>query len=313
MTIADCRLPITDPRLIGEGAWAWRLSAAIGRRQLTRLAAAGLPAQLHRPLEFLLTRELSATDQQVLDRVEALRDALASREGDTDVFDDPRVVPPPARAARADEPPPSRRSMAETARVTSVPAVWGMFLHLCAESRGARTILELGSGAGISGCYLGTASSCCRFITVEGSVERARLAETHLRQLVGHAELIVNSFQSALDALLPTLGDGLDLVFIDGNKIRGGYVDLINRLAPRLNPGAVVILDDIQWTDLRADWRALCARRGFAFAINTGRFGVCVWEGGDRRPRAEVLFSIAGLDLYGLRRDLAARLNRRRT
>lgn len=296
-----------DSRLIGEGEWAWRVSAAIGRRQLTRLTGAGLPESLRRPLEFLLTRRLSATDQQVLDRVEALRDSLASRKGDTAVFDDHHVAQPPAHAMRADEPPPARRSMAETARVTSVPALWGMFLHSCAESRGARTILELGSGAGISGCYLGTASTCRRFVTVEGSVERARLAETHLRQLVGHAELIVNSFQSALDALLPTLGDGLDLVFIDGNKIRGGYVDLVDRLAPRLNPGAVVILDDIQWTDLRADWRDLCARRGFAFAINTGRFGVCLWDGGDRPPRADVLFSIGGVDLYGLRRDLAAR------
>jgi predicted O-methyltransferase YrrM len=187
-----------------------------------------------------------------------------------------------------------------------------MFLHLCAEAHGARTILELGSGAGISGCYLGSAAACRRFITVEGSAERGRLAAAHLAELVPGAQLIVNSFQSALDQLLPALDEGLDLVFIDGNKIAGGYLELVDRLAPRLNSGAVMIFDDIQWTDLRADWRALSARPGFAFAIGTGRFGVCAWEGGARTPRAARLFGLGGLDLYGLRRDLIARLAGRR-
>ena len=134
--------------------------------------------------------------------------------------------------------------MAETAHVTSVPPVWGMFLHLCAEARGARTVLELGSGAGLSGCYLGSAEGCRRFVTVEGSAERARLARAHLAEVVPHAEVVVDSFQSALADILPGLEEGLDLVFIDGNKDGGGYLDLVERLAARLNPGAVLIFDD---------------------------------------------------------------------
>jgi predicted O-methyltransferase YrrM len=298
-----------DPRLVGEGYWAWKLSAAVGRRALARLTRAGLPAHLDAPFEFLLTRTLAPRHRRVVDRVEALREALAVRAGDTAVFDEHDGASRPG-PARVDEPRPGRRSMAETAHVTSVPPVWGMFLHLCAEARGARTVLELGSGAGLSGCYLGSAEGCRRFVTVEGSAERARLARAHLAEVVPHAEVVVDSFQSALADILPGLEEGLDLVFIDGNKVGGGYLDLVERLAARLNPGAVLIFDDIQWTDLRADWRALSARPGFAFAISTGRFGVCLWEGGSRTPRAETLFSIAGVDLYGARRDLMAWLGR---
>ena len=88
-----------------------------------------------------------------------------------------------------DEARPAVRSLFETAHVSSVSALWGTFLYLCASARRAETILELGSGAGISGCYLGSAPSCRRFITVEGSADRARLAEAHLRQIVGNVEV----------------------------------------------------------------------------------------------------------------------------
>ena len=79
---------------------------------------------------------------------------------------------------------------------------------------------------------------------------------------------------------------------------------------PRLTPDARVIFDDILWTDLRADWQALSTRPGFSFAINTGRFGVGAWTGTARTPHASRLFSVAGVDLYGLRRDIAACVGR---
>jgi predicted O-methyltransferase YrrM len=301
-----------DQRFVVEGRWSLRLAAAIGRRQLQAMKRSGLPAYLHGPLAFLRERQIPGGDCGPVDRVEALRAALASAKGVVKVFDavGAHASSTANAARRLDEKRPAVRSLFETAHVSSVSALWGTFLYLCASASRAKTILELGSGAGISGCYLGSAPTCRRFITVEGSADRARLAEAHLRQIVGDVEVVSASFDAALDRLIPSLDDGLDFVFVDGDKTKGSYLALLDRLAARLNRGAVVVFDDIQWSDVQEDWKALCARPGLSFAINVGRFGICVWDGGAVRPQAFTLYGIGGVDLYRVRRDLMARTTR---
>ena len=301
-----------DPRFVVEGRWALRLATAIGRRQLRAMTRSGLPAHLHGPFEFLLERRIPSGDYGPVDRVEALRADLASRDGVVGVFDaaGARGSSMADTARRLDEDRPAVRSLFETAHVSSVSALWGAFLYLCASASRAKTILELGSGAGLSGCYLGSTPSCRRFMTVEGSPDRARLAETHLRQVVANAEVITGSFDAALDRLIPSLDDGLDFVFIDGDKTTGSYLALLERLSAHLNHGAVVVFDDIQWSDVQEDWKALCARPGLSFAINVGRFGVCVWNGGTTQPHAFTLYGIGGVDMYQVRRDLAEYVGR---
>ena len=303
-----------DPRLAPESPWALRLAASVGRRQLRTMKRRGLPACLHEPLEFLLERRIRGGDYGPVDRIEALRAELARRPGIVGTYSDQATRAALRREQpRADEQDIDLRPLSDLALVSSVPALWGTFLYLCAKASGARTVVELGTAAGISGSYLGSAPSCRRFITVEGDPDRARLAEANLRQIVGRFELVTASFDAALDALLPTLQDGIDFAFIDGNKARGRYLALVDRLAPSLTPGAIVVLDDIQWSEMAADWKTLCTRPGLAFAVNAGRFGVCVWGGGAARPQAFTLYGIAGVDLYKLRRDLTNRLRRQGT
>jgi predicted O-methyltransferase YrrM len=301
-----------DTRLMPEGQWGLRLAASVGRRQLRAMKGAGLPVCLHEALQFLLERQLPGGEYGPLDRIESLRAELAGTNGVVGVFDAVGARGSSAANAvrRVDETRPAVRSLFETAHVSSVSALWGTFLYLCASARGAETILELGSGAGISGCYLGSAPTCRRFISVEGSADRARLAEAHLRQIVGDVEVLNMSFDAALDRLIPTLRDGIDFVFVDGDKTPGSYLALLSRLSARLNRGALVVFDDIQWSDVKEDWEALCERPGLSFAINVGRFGVCVWDGGPVRPQAFTLYGIGGVDLYRLRRDIVARLRR---
>lgn len=298
-----------DQRFVTEGRWALRLAAAVGRRQLQAMTRGGLPEYLHEPFEFLLNRQISGGDYGPVDRVEALRAELASRDGVVGVFEaaGARGSSMANSARRVDEGRPAVRSLFETAHVSSVSALWGAFLYLCASASRAKTILELGSGAGLSGCYLGSAPSCRRFMTVEGSPDRARLAEAHLHRVVANVEVITASFDAAIDRLTPSLDDGLDFVFVDGDKTNGSYLALFERFSAHLNHGAVVVFDDIQWSDVQSDWRELCSRPGLSFAINVGRFGVCVWNGGTARPQAFTLYGIGGVDLYRLRRDLLAR------
>ena len=248
---------------------------------------------------------MATTDPSIA--LEALRAELARQQGSVATFAEASVAGAlPAVTWRADEARPLLRPLSEVAHISSVTAVWGTFLYLCAKAARARTILELGTAAGISGCYLASAPSCRRFITVEGDPGRARLAEGHLRRTVAHVEVVNASFEAAIERLLPGLHDGIDLAFIDGDKTPGSYLAMLDRLSPRMNPGALVLFDDIQWHDVQQDWKKLCVRPGLSFVVNAGRFGICVWDGSAGQPQAFTLYSLAGVDVYKVRRDVAA-------
>jgi predicted O-methyltransferase YrrM len=197
------------------------------------------------------------------------------------------------------------RSVTQVAQVSSVLPQWGAFLHLCANATGARTILELGAGVGISGCYLASGKNCQRFISVEGSPERAKLAKAHLCQIAHNVELVNASFDEALDRILPSLREGIDMAYIDGNKDKLANLRYFERITPYLNPGCVVVFDDIHWSpEMRGVWRMLRQRKGLSYAINAGRFGVCVWDGGEVQPRTCDLYAVAGVDMFEVKQFL---------
>jgi predicted O-methyltransferase YrrM len=280
-----------------EGILTLGLASAIGRFQLWKMTIAGLPVCLGGPLRFLVERSLEATDLKVVRTIEGFRADMAKRSGEfVEVFTDN------TSADEADFNRTGLRSLAEVARISSVQPYWGAFLYLCAKASRAKTILELGGAAGISGCYLAASPSCGRFVTIEGSPSRAQLAKCHLQLVTSSAEVIIESFEKGLDDILPTLKSGLDLVFFDGSKQQEELLALFDRLKPFLNPRCLLIFDDIYWSaEMRDAWKHIGHLQGLQHAINVGRMGVCVWEGGEGHARNDMLFGLMGLDLYGAR------------
>ncbi len=275
----------------------------IGRRQLRKMQQGGLPHSLYFPFLFLLNLSLSSEDCQVVRRIESLRSEMAKRADEfVDSFAEaelPSVTGANSSSGSSPQRLPRMRSLPYLAQVSSVLPQWGAFLYLCANVTGAKTILELGTGAGISGCYLASGKNCRRFITVEGSPERARLAKTHLCQVANNFELVNASFDEALDRILPTLRDGIDMIYIDGGKDKLSNLHYLERVTSSLNKGALVVFDDIHWSsEMWRMWEVVRGWNGFAYTINAGRFGVCVWSGGTVQPRTYDLYKAAGVDLF---------------
>lgn len=276
-------MPLTLPAALHPAHVIYQdILGPFGRRRLNAMLRSGLPGRLRGPLLYLLGGRLTPEEQRVAGEVEAIRREIAAlNDVQMAVYTSP---PPGAGPAPGPVQPITRRRVAE---VASVEPYWGMFLHQCASAFEARTILELGSCAGISGCFLATASSCRRFITVERSESLAALAQANLRRVApGRADVIIAFFDDALNQILPGLEEGLDLVYIDGQHEKASTLYYFERVIPRLNLGAAaVIFDDIHWSeDMTEAWRELRQRRGLACAINLGRFGLCVWAGGDGWP-----------------------------
>lgn len=236
--------------------------APLAKHKLRTMLGHGLPNAFQYPLEFLFDQRLSHEEQQVVWRIESIREAVDRQGFSFEVVNrDGKVC---------------QRSSSEIAHQSSVNAEWGTFLYLCSRSFRARTILELGSCAGISGCYLASSKFCERFITVEASPELALLARTNISQVSNQAEVVNALFDDALDNILPTLKSGIDLAYVDGHHKYEAMLRYARRLEPHLNKSGLIIFDDIHLSeDMWRAWQVLKRRERFAYTIDAGRFGVC--------------------------------------
>ncbi len=245
--------------------------APLGIYKLRRILGDGLPEPFQHPLEFLFDKGLSHAEQQVVSRVESIREVVARQAYSFEVVNrDGKVC---------------RLTASQVAHRSSVTPEWGTFLYLCSQSFRARTILELGSCAGISGCYLASSKYCERFITVEASPDLASLARANICQVSNEAEVVNALFDDALDKILPTLGGGIDLAYIDGHHKYEATLHYFRRLEPHLNKGGLVVFDDIHLSDgMWQAWQVLKVREGFAYTIGAGRFGIGLWEGSTSVP-----------------------------
>src|SRR5215210_1798136 len=123
-----------------------RAVAPLGRYKLQRMFGDGLPRAFERPLEFLFDGRLSQVEQQAACRVESIRQTVAGRTSPFEVVNrDGKVC---------------QLTPSQIAHGVSISLEWGIFLYLCSQSFRARTVLELGSCAGISGCYLASSEYC---------------------------------------------------------------------------------------------------------------------------------------------------------
>ena len=122
----------------------------------------------------------------------------------------------------------------------------GAALRFLAASVGARAVVEIGTGAGVSGLWLlqGMAADGV-LTTIDVEAEHQRVA----REAFADAGIAANRTRlitgRALD-VLPRLTDGAyDLVFCDGTKSE--YVDYLTEATRLLRPGGIVAFDNALW------------------------------------------------------------------
>ncbi len=122
----------------------------------------------------------------------------------------------------------------------------GAVLQFVAAALGARAVVEIGTGAGVSALYLLRGMALDGILTsIDVESEHQRVARESLAEAglpPGRARLITGR---ALD-VLPRLTDGgYDLVFCDAAK--GEYGDYLREAIRLLRPGGVVAFDNALW------------------------------------------------------------------
>ncbi|HAZ09320.1 MAG TPA: hypothetical protein DCZ01_12565 [Elusimicrobia bacterium] len=121
----------------------------------------------------------------------------------------------------------------------------GRFLEMCIGMIGAKNVLEVGAGTGLSSLYmgLGLLKTGGKLTTIEFDAERLRRAKANLEE-AGLSQTVDLMGKDAWD-VLPRLQGTFDMVFLDAVKIDAiHYLDMI---FPRVRRGGVILAHDVNW------------------------------------------------------------------
>ena len=108
-----------------------------------------------------------------------------------------------------------------------------------------KSILELGTAIGYSAILMANANDFCEITTIEKDVQRYREAVKNVNKS-GFDKRIEVVYNDALEVNLA--GHKYDLIFIDAAK--GQYIKYFEKFCNYLNPGGVIITDNLDFHGL---------------------------------------------------------------
>ncbi len=176
------------------------------------------------------------------------------------------------------------RAVAEICRADSKPeAACRLLLAIVHELRPERA-LELGSGLGISTAYQAAGmepAGTGTLLSIEASEARARIARETLDSvgLASRAEVRHGRFADLLPAALQLLAP-LEYAFVDGHHEEEATLRYWGLLQPHLGDEAIVLLDDIRWSEgMTSAWEAIAGDPAVDIALDLNGIGACVLGG----------------------------------
>jgi len=234
--------------------------------------------------------ELSDEERGVIEPIEALRREMAAS---TDALTRTDYGAGDGQAHRSAEVMTTGIEVADTlgdvSRRASKSPSWCLVLFKLVRALRPGSCIEMGTAVGVSAAYQAAAlrlNGEGRLSTLDGAASLAAVARENLRRLgLSNTEVVVGRFG---DTLAPVLAQQrpVDYVFVDGHHDEQATRAYFETIVPFLAPDAVVIFDDIAWSDgMKRAWRAIATDRRVRLAVDLGDVGLCVVGTSGAGPR----------------------------
>lgn len=121
----------------------------------------------------------------------------------------------------------------------------GRFLSLLSRLLAPTYIVEIGAFTGYATlCLAEGLMPSGHLHTIEANEEYEEIQDKYFGQSP-YREQIIQHFAPALE-VLPTLPDGIDMVFIDADK--KNYLNYFEVVLPKMRPGGVILSDNVLWS-----------------------------------------------------------------
>lgn len=151
----------------------------------------------------------------------------------------------------------------------------GRFFSWLVSSLKPKEIVEIGGAYGVSGMYWCAglkANGTGNFTSFEPNEVWGKIAEANIQSVLERGRLILGPFEENQDKA----PSEIDLAFIDAIHTPEFVEPQLNLVLERANPGAMIVLDDIEFSKPMLDyWKGLRKDPRFAAAFElTSRVGV---------------------------------------
>ncbi|WP_295506805.1 O-methyltransferase [uncultured Streptococcus sp.] len=136
------------------------------------------------------------------------------------------------------------KELEDFARAENVPVIpheTVAYFRLLLESLQPEKILEIGTAIGFSALLMAEHAPLAQITTIDRNPEMIELAKANFAKYDSRQQITMLE-GDAVD-LLETLEDFYDLVFMDSAKSK--YVVFLPQVLKRLNPGGLVLIDDV--------------------------------------------------------------------
>jgi predicted O-methyltransferase YrrM len=223
---------------------------------------------------------LAESESTAVENIEKLRLKLESSQVEVEVTDygagsiASRAIGQPIPHGRL-----IKRKIGEICKSASSKKTKAMILFKLIRDLKPMKCLELGTCVGISACYQAFAlklNGQGKLITLEGSEKLASIASQNV-QLLGleNVEIHAGRFLDVLPGVLHQ-NPAIDFVFIDGHHEEIATVNYWKMVVPYLAQNAIVILDDITWSDgMARAWNTVKNNSYVQFSTSSNALGIC--------------------------------------
>ncbi|MGH9629104.1 MAG: O-methyltransferase [Bryobacteraceae bacterium] len=187
-----------------------------------------------------------------------------------------------------------QRTIGEICTLTSRTERTALLLFRLVRELKPRTCIELGTSLGISACYQAAAlklNGAGKLVTLEGANSVASVATRNFAELaLDNIEIVRGPFQDTLDGVLSS-HPAVDYAFIDGHHDEAATIRYFNLFLPALTSNAVVVLDDIRWSDgMKSAWAAIRWHERVRVSVDLGSMGLIAMAGGSSPRHFSVVF-----------------------
>lgn len=160
-------------------------------------------------------------------------------------------------------------------RNTAIPEKYGRLLFRMVNHFQPTTILEVGTGSGMSTLYLASARKKAKVITLEGNEDTATVATANFKMLLlNNITLLKGNFDDRLPEALQQLGK-LNLAFIDGNHTPDATLRYFRQCLQYAHSDTILIFDDINWsTGMHSAWLEIIRHERVKLSIDLYRLGI---------------------------------------
>lgn len=160
--------------------------------------------------------------------------------------------------------------------IQAKPAYQSKVLFKLIKSNNPKTVVELGTSAGMTSCYISKAiSNKCEFYTIEGCPNIFNLGqETFKKTNCNNITHLQGDFDSVLPDLLKKLNT-IDLLYIDGNHSYEATLKYFKLALSHINENSIIVFDDIYWSKgMQNSWNEIKQNEAVSHTFDLFYFGI---------------------------------------